>query len=481
VNVKAKAARGGAWFAATSFIGQGISWVFTFYVIRILNPDDFGLMSMASLFTAYLQMFSELGIGAAIIQRSDINQQSLSSVFWLTLAVGTTMGLATFGLAYPTAWTFSNLELIPVTQFISVLFLITALGTVPYHLLARQFEFKKIGIINIVATVVSSTISVYLALNGYGVYTLIWTTIALNGTKTLLYFIFSQWRPSVHFSFAEVKPFLSYGIIMALSSTSQRMFETLDRLVIGRFFGAHQLGSYANAMTISNMPLDKIWPVFNQILFPLLSRLRDDKKECIEVYLGTLTNYLLIVTPIYLGSSIVADDLVLVILGEKWLALAPLFKIFCFVKLLHVLTAYHMVLEYTSGRQRSAMWLNFVAAVLIPGSMWFGAQHSFDTSIAAWYTVYPLLCLSWLVWSVRKHGMALISYGTAIFKGSIAAVTMFGVLLAITQLEQYALLPAGLYRLLLTIGAGGLIFIVFIGLFQRAQIKGAIQALVKNR
>jgi O-antigen/teichoic acid export membrane protein len=479
VNVKAKAARGGAWFAATSFIGQGISWIFTFYVIRILNPDDFGLMSMASLFTAYLQMFSELGIGAAIIQRSEINQKALSSVFWLTLAVGTTMGVAAFGLAWPTAWTFANPELVPVTQFISILFVITALGTVPYHLLARQFEFKKIGLINIAATVVSSTVSVYLALKGHGVYTLIWTTLTLNGTKTLLYFIFSKWRPSMYYSFAEVKPFLSYGIIMALSSTSQRMFETLDRLVIGRFFGAHQLGSYTNAMTISSMPLDKIWPVFNQILFPLLSRLRDNKEECHAVYLSTLSNYLLIVTPIYFGSAIVADDLVLVVLGEKWLALAPLFKLFCFVKLLQILTAYHMVLEYTGGRQRSAMWLNFVAAAAIPGAMWIGAQESFGSSIAAWYTVYPLLFLSWLVWSIHRNGMQLTSYFAAVFRGSIAAITMFAVLFAITKLDQYALLPSGLYRLVAMIGAGGLVFVVFIGLFQREQIRSALAALRK--
>jgi PST family polysaccharide transporter len=425
-------------------------------------------------------MFSELGIGAAIIQRSEVDQKSLSSVFWLTLAVGTTMGVAAFGLAWPTAWTFNNPELVPVTQFVSILFLITALGTVPYHLLARQFEFKKIGLINIVATVVSSTLSVYLALKGYGVYTLIWTTIALNGTKTLLYFFFSKWRPSLYYSFDEVKPFLSYGIIMALSSTSQRMFETLDRLVIGRFFGPHQLGSYTNAMTISNMPLDKIWPVFNQILFPLLSRLRDNREECMQVYLGTLTNYLLIVTPIYLGSSIVADDLVLVVLGQKWLALAPLFQMFCFVKLLHVLTAYHMVLEYTSGRQRSAMWLNFVAALLIPGAMWLGAQHSFNSSIAAWYTVYPALCLSWLAWSLHRNGIALTRYLTAILKGSIAAITMFALLLTFTHMPQYALLPSGMYRLIAMIGAGGLIFVVFIAAFQRAQIKGAVQAL-RNR
>jgi len=468
------------WFAATSIVGQGISWIFTFYVIRILNPEDFGLMSMASLLTAYLQIFSELGIGAAIIQRAEITQRSLSSVFWLTLTIGTLMGAATFGLAYPTAWIFSNEELIHVTQFISVLFLIGSLGTVPYHLLARQFEFKKIGFINIIAAVVSSVISVYLALEGYGVYALIWTNVSLNATKTILYFTISKWRPDFHFSFAEVKPFLGYGAIMALSNTSMRMFETLDRLVIGRFFGAFQLGTYTNAMTISNMPLDKVWPIFNQILFPLLSRLREDRDNCHQVYLGTLTSYLLIVTPIYFGSAIVANDLVLVVLGEKWISLTPLFTIFCFTKLFQVLTSYHMVLDYTSGRPHSALWLNLTAATLIPGCMWFGASISFDASVATWFTVYPLLCIGWLIWSLKKNEIGMSLYLRAIAQGSMASIVMYVALLAIRHLPYIEQMPAGIERLMILIASGAAVFVTVVSLFQRPLVKKAIDAIRKN-
>jgi O-antigen/teichoic acid export membrane protein len=477
VNVKAKAAKGGMWFAATSFVGQGISWIFTFYVIRLLNPEDFGLMSMASLLTAYLQMFSELGIGAAIIQRPDVNQKSLSSVFWVALGVGVIMGVAAFGLAYPTSWVFSESRLVPVTQLISILFVINALSTVPYHLLSRQFEFKKLGLVDIVSMTLASVISLYLALNGYGVYALIWTNIAMAATKMVLLYVASRWRPSLHFSYQEVKPFMGYGIVMAFSGTAQRLFETLDRLVIGRFFGAEQLGAYGSAMNIANMPLDKIWPIFRQILFPLFSRMRDEKEGAISIYLSTLTHYLLIVSPIYLGGAILSHDLILVVLGEKWIGMAPLFQIFCLVKFFHVLAAYHTMLENTSGRHRAALLFNMATAFLVPAAMWVCARQSFSASISVWYTVYPLLCVAWLVWGTQKNGISFRVYTAALFKGGISAFVMSLVLIVFRESEFSMYFASNIEKLAVQIGVGALVYLLFVFFFQRQLVVGAYRAL----
>lgn len=478
MDLKNKATRGGAWFAITSFAGQGISWAFTFYVIRILDPEDFGLMTMASLLTAYLQMFSELGMGAAIIQRSDIDQRSLSSIFWLALVIGTLMGGLTLLLAYPTAWIFSNNELIPVTQLISLLFLIGALSTVPYHLLVRQFEFKKIGTINLVSTLFSGLLSVVLARNGYGVFTLIWANIALNGLKAILFFLCNDWRPSATYSATAVKPFLRYGIVMALSGTSLRLFQTLDRLVIGKFFGAFQTGLYGNAITISSIPLDKIWPIFQQILFPLFSRLKDEREKCIEVYLGTLKNYLLLVSPIYLGGAFAANELILTVLGEKWLLLSPIFQLFCIVKLFQVLASYQTLLENTTGRHKSALFFNLSAAIIIPGAMWAGAQLSFHAALMPWVFLYPILCCGWIIWSLKRNLIQMKQYFRAIFEGTMAAWIMLAGLFCYAAFAPASMIPANhLTRLLLYAGIGSFIFVGAILLFQRPLLTETFNTL----
>lgn len=479
-DIASKATSGGLWFAATTFTGQLVSWFFTFYVIRLLDPKDFGMMTMASLLTAYLQMFSELGLGAAIIQQREVNQRSLSSAFWLLLGIGVVMGGTTLLLAYPTAWIFSNEELIPITQLISILFIVGALSTVPYHLLAREFQFKTIGLINLVATLISSALSVTMALNGYGVYALIWTTISLSTIKATLFFIASRWRPSLHYAFADVRSYLSYGIVMALSGTSLKLYQTLDKLVIGRFFGETQLGLYQNAINISSIALDKIWPLFQQVLFPLFSRLREDKQHCNRVYLETLKNYLLVVSPIYLGSAIVAEDLILVVLGEKWLTMTPLFQVFCIVKLFQVLTAYHVTLDTTTGMHKSALFFNFASALLIPGLMWVGAYRSFDGSLLPWISAYPALCIGWLTWSLRKNGIGILEYLRTLTQGFFASIAMSATLLIYKALDPFPHVAVALERLLLEIGIAAVAFALIVAIFQRPMIISTVN-LIRNK
>lgn len=476
-DITTRATRTGLWFAATTFAGQFVSWFCTFYVIRLLEPKDFGLMTMASLLTAYLQMFSELGMGAAIIQRPEVDQRALSSAFWLVGAVGLVMGGATLLLAYPTAWIFSNDELVPVTQLISILFISSSLMTVPYHLLAREFQFKAIGLINLFATVVSSLLSVSMALRGYGVYALIWTSISLSIIKTVLFFIASRWRPTLHYDFSDIKSYLRYGIVMALSGMSLRLYQTLDKLVIGRFFGETQLGLYQNAHSLSSIPLDKIWPLFQQILFPLFSRLRADKEHCNHTYLQTLKHYLFIVSPIYLGSAIVADDLVLVALGEKWLPMVPIFKMFCVIKLFQVLTAYHVTLDNTTGRHKSAMLFNFASALLIPGLMWIGSYHSFNGALAPWILAYPILCITWLFWSLRENGISTKRYVRTVAQGMFASVVM-SLSLMVYDLSYFTKSHThSLINLAIEIGIGAVIFFTITFIFQRSMILASVNLI----
>lgn len=475
----AKGTKDSAWFAGLSLAGQAISWGFTFYVIRRLDPSDFGLMTMASLLTAYLQMFSELGVGAAIIQRPELTQKSLSSVFWLALGVGLTMAVATYFLAYPTAIIFSEKAVIPVTQLIAVLFVLGALTTVPYHLLAREFELKKIGIVNLCATVVSGAISVVLAIKGYGVFALIFAHISTSTIKAILFFVASKWRPSPYFSFNEVRPFLKYGIVMALSGTSSRLFETLDKLVIGRYFGANQLGLYGNALSISNMPLEKIWPIFQQTLFPLLAKIHREKGQLESIYLNILKHYLLIVTPIYLGGFIVADDLIVCVLGEKWAALTPLFQMFCIIKLFQVLSSYHTVLENVSGGHVPAFLFNLLLAIVIPLAIWWGAQYSFKHSMLPWILIYPVLCILWLIFGLRRNNICLKKYAITVYRGSLSAMIMF---FALLPLKAWAT-PSHLThfeKLGYTALMGLILFSLSIWLFQRPMVVATIK-LIRTR
>ncbi|MBT7260058.1 MAG: oligosaccharide flippase family protein, partial [Desulfobacula sp.] len=145
MSVIQKAVQQGSWLAAFKGATQLISWAATIIIARILVPDDYGLMDIATVLTGYASLFSELGLGAAIIQKKDTGQQAVSSVFWFTLMIGLFFGLLCFLLAHPTAVLFNEPRVIPLTRSVSLIFIINGLSIVPLNLMKKQLNFKMIG------------------------------------------------------------------------------------------------------------------------------------------------------------------------------------------------------------------------------------------------------------------------------------------------------------------------------------------------
>lgn len=480
-NIKQRAATAGLWYGGITLATQLVSWVFTFYVIRLLNPQDYGLMTMAAFLTAYLQIFGGLGLGAAIVHREEISPRATSSVFWFALAVGLVLAMVTFLLAKPTVWLFEDARLEPVTQLIGLLFIISAVGVVPNSLLVRNLELRKVAAVNLVAVLVSSSLSVAMARAGWGVYTLIWTNIILNLVKSVGFFITSRWVPSLHFDRVEVAPYLKYGLYVASSGTFQRLFQALDKFIVGRFFGPTKLGIYDNAMTISSMPIEKIWPVYQQVVFPLFARLQSPGGEVYSVYLGLLRHYLIVVTPIYVGAAIVAPDLIGEVLGEKWLPMVPWFRAFCLAKICETLVAYHSTFYNATGRHKQVTRFSLVVLIAIPAAILPAAYHSFEAVAIPWITLYPMLCIGWVMLGLSKNSLSSAEYLLSLWEGMKGTIVMALVLVTVRLivLAHWPLEP--LPRLIVLIVVAVSVFGAFLMTFQRSLVNEAIRLLFTQR
>lgn len=480
-DVKRKAASAGIWFASITIGTQIISWVFTFYVVRLLDPQDYGLMTMASFPTAYLQMFGGLGIGAAIVHSDNVPPRVYSSLFWFSLAVGSLLAVGSFALATPTAWLFHDDRLIPITRLISVLFIISAISTVPSSLLVRDFELRKVAVINLLAAVISSTLSVIMARRGWGVYTLIWTNIILNFLKSALTMASCRWSPSWHYDYQEVRPHLRYGLYVAFSNTFQRLFQSVDKLIIGKVFGAARLGIYDNAMTMANMPIDKLWPLYQQVVFPLFARLKSESEAVYEAYVKILRHYLLMISPIYLGALVAAPELISAVLGTKWLGLIPWFRAFCVAKLCESLVSYNSAFFNATSRHREVPTFHLLVLVLITAAILLTALHSFEAVLIPWLTLYPLLCLGWIVYGLKRYSLSLRRYLAGAWDGSKAAVAMAIVLIAVKLLLLEPRHLGPLTGLLLMVGIGASVFCAFLFLAQRPLVDEALKTLLSRR
>mgnify|MGYP000008669903 CR=1 FL=1 len=177
----------GIWLAFFKATSQVVSWIITIIIAHILVPEDYGLMDMATVLTGYVGLFSELGLGAAIVQKEKVTDEELSNVFWFTVFVGLLLGTICITLAYPTVMIFNEKKILRVTQSVSLLYIISSILIVPLNILEREFRFKTIGFIDALSIVISCLMMVIIAKMGGGVWTLISGHIIRQLISCLLY------------------------------------------------------------------------------------------------------------------------------------------------------------------------------------------------------------------------------------------------------------------------------------------------------
>lgn len=482
-DIKGKTIKGGKGYATISLISQIFSWVFTFLVIRLLDPSDYGLMAMASFLTSYIQVFSNLGLGAGIIQRKDVSRNDLSSIFWFSSFIGIAMTVAVYFLAYPNALIFERSELVPITQLSAILFIISSIATVPQNILSRRYEFKSIAKINLIGAAVSSVASIIMALLDFGVYTLIWSSIILQSVNSLGYMYKSRWLPDFHFNYKDVHHFLKFGFLLSIASTLSHLLDTLDKLIIGKLYSVGQLGHYSTAINISDMPIDKISPLISPIIFPMLSRWKDDKKKCFDAYSSILTYYLLVISPIYIGGIIVADDLIEVVLGEKWLPIIFIFQFFCWVRLFKVLSSYHKVLITSQGFAKNILKYDGIMLIVLMGGIYFAAINEFYYILYAWGIIYPVITLAWIFTGIGRFGKGVYSrYLNSVLLGIMASLFMGTIILVLKWLiiPSVSLVMPQIIELLILVFSGVLSYVSFLYVFQKELIKHAMSTLLQK-
>jgi O-antigen/teichoic acid export membrane protein len=316
---------------------------------------------------------------------------------------------------------------------------------------------------------------------GWGVYTLIWTNIILNLTKTLAFFVASRWVPAMHFDRHEVAPYLRYGMYVAFSGTFQRMFQAVDKFIVGRFFGPSQLGIYDNAMTIASMPLDKIWPIYQQVVFPLFARLQREGNEAYVTCLSVLRHYLLVVGPIYLGAAVTAPEFIEVVLGSKWDGMIPWFRAFCLAKLCETLVAYHSTFYNATGRQKQVTRFSLIVLIAIPAAIVPAASFSFELVVIPWITLYPLLTIGWILIGLRKNGLPVRDYLLGVWEGLMGALLMAAVLVVVKIAIVSYWHPGAATRLVVLVVLGIAVFGLFLVSFQRKLVNEALGVLMSRR
>jgi PST family polysaccharide transporter len=363
MNLRQKAVKGVAWTAIQSGGTQAISSIIFFLLARLLGPEVFGLVAMAGVFLAILQVFSEQGFTEAIIQRNKLEPEHLDTAFWSNLGIGLLLTLLSIAAAKPVSILFNQPKLTPIIGCLSLSFLLGAFRATQEAILRRQFNFMALAIRSLVATGIGGIVGVVMAFLGYGVWSLVGQQLVNQLVGVLVLWRSSNWRPGLKFSLNHFKELFAYGINLVGMNFLNFFNQRADDLLIGYFLGPVALGYYSVPYRIFTMLAALLPGSAVQVALPTFSRLQEDPERLRQAFYtaGQLTS--LICFPIFFGLAALAPELLPGLLGDKWIPSIPVMRVLAFVGVLFSISYFYGSVIMAMGKPDWAMKISFINAV----------------------------------------------------------------------------------------------------------------------
>jgi PST family polysaccharide transporter len=310
--------------AVSQVITQGVRFLTSIVLARLLTPEDFGIVAVALIISAVLDRVKDMGTGMALIQRKHVDQVLLNSVFSFNVLLGALTSILLLWLAVPIANAFNNPASAPAIQVFAGFTFVAALGQIHQSLLRRRMHFRQLAVATATAAVVTAVTSIAGALAGMTFWALVVGTGVGVATNTVLLWIFDRWRPTRHVSLASLRSIARYSWHIFLSDILFLVWNQLDKVIVSRFVGATGLGLYTMSGRLVTSPIASLATVIDDVTFPAFSRKQDDHAALRSGFTRSSGVVAMLIFPLMTGLGLLAAPLVAVVFGEKWAGLVPI-------------------------------------------------------------------------------------------------------------------------------------------------------------
>jgi O-antigen/teichoic acid export membrane protein len=406
-HLRRAATAGARWTGTAMGIRIALQFVQLAVLARLLRVEDFGLMAMVNVVLAFALTFADSGVSNAIIHYRDAAREELSSLYWLNVLSGIAVAVVLWLAAPLLADVYRQPPLVDLLRASAVVFVVGPLGQQFQVLFERDLRFKRLAAIETAAVVISTVAGIGLAMRGYGVWSLVWTTIVNAFVKAVALAVigWSTWRPMMHFRPLECRRFLRFGVYQMGERTLNLLGQQLDKIVIGILMGPVPLGYYDMASRLISRPYQIINPVFTRVAFPVFSAVQKDRDRLRKGYLELMEVLNAITIPLYVGMMALATPFVYVQLGEKFAPSIPLLQILCIVGFAFALSSPAGSLILACGRADIGFYLNILRTGLILAGIWIGSRWELEG--IAWSMVIVVAAImfpvhAWVRWKLVR-------------------------------------------------------------------------------
>ncbi len=374
-QIATKAARGAMWSFLAHALNKGLSLLTLTILARLLLKEDFGLVAAALVAINMLSLFTDFGLGQALIQRRGDTKEAFNTVFTLNILIGLLLTFCAFILAPFAADYFGEPQLTPMIRWIGATFLINALGSVHIVWLKRNLAFHKKLIPDVGNILVKGGVSIIMAFQGFGVWSLIAGQLAGSAIAVILTWIFVPWRPRLAINWSLARSLFKFGIsIMGLDALAI-LTENLSTIVIGKICGMALLGVYMLAYRLPEaLLLSNLW-VLAGVTLPAFSMMQDRPEKLEQGFLACVRLVGIVAMPLCLGMAVAADPIIRVFFGEQWLEAVPVLRILALCAWVYSI-GFHVGDIYKAfGRPDILLKLSVIVILIELPALVIGAQY----------------------------------------------------------------------------------------------------------
>lgn len=405
IDLKSKTIRGGAARLAAQVANFAIRTISLMVLARLLTPKDFGLVGMVTAFTGVLALFRDFGLSSAAIQRDTVTEEQVSTLFWINLLVGVLLTLMAVAMAPWIAAFYREPRLVGVTICLALALFLNAAGVQHGAMLQREMRFTTLSLINTIALILSTGAAIASAILGAGY----WSLVVLAVTSPLISTIGNwwsvRWTPGLPRRKSGIRSMMRFGGTVTLNGLIWYIATNMDKVLLGKYWGTDALGLYGRAFQLINIPTDNINSAAGEVAFAALSRVQSDAIRLRNYFLKGYMLVLALTLPLAIGCALFADDLILVVLGHKWQAAAPIFRFLAPTILGFAIGNPLSWLLFSTGRVGRSTLMSLASSPLMIMAYYIGLQHG-PTGVASAYSVAMMLwILPAIAWAVHGTGI----------------------------------------------------------------------------
>jgi len=357
INLKAQVTSGVFWSIIQTWGLRAIDFFVFFLLARLLAPQVFGLLALATIYVDFVNMLTERGLSDAIVQRETVDPEHLDTVFWMGISFSMLLVIVSFMIAQPAANFFHEPQLTAIIRWLSLCLILTAINSTLQAILQRQLDLKKLAQRSLLAAVGGGIVGITMAVNGYGVWSLVGQILVNRVIGVAFLWSTIQWKPSFNFSFTHLSDLFPFGRNMILTQLLNFFSRRIDDLLIGYFLGSTLLGYYAIAYKTLGILTQMLILSINVVAMPTFARLQKQEHLLLESF-KNFTFYSSIITfPVFLLVSLLSKELVAMVYGPQWQNSAPVLQILMFAGLLQSILYYHGSLMIALDRLPWRVWI----------------------------------------------------------------------------------------------------------------------------